>query len=67
MNRNHKIEVNDYVRVNFNNQQFTLCSRARVISTSDEHNPWIFYDVEKETTHYVNEKCTITLLEKATN
>lgn len=63
-----KIEIGDTVRVNFNNAQITLFHRAYV-----KHKPlypgdsWVFYDLDKDETHYVSEPCTITLLEKDTN
>lgn len=57
------IKIGDIVGVNFNNVQYTLCSRAIVkyvpLSPGDY---WIF---EEETTgqiYYVSEPCTITKL-----
>lgn len=59
-----KIEVGDIVVVNFNNAQYTLCSRAIVlyvpVATGDS---WIFKDSIGKL-HYVSEGCTITLLQK---
>lgn len=58
-----KIEIGDFVRVNFNNAQITLTPKARVrykpVATGDS---WIFQDVETGDVHYVSEGCTVTKL-----
>ncbi len=63
---NH-IKPGDYVRVNFNNAQFTLTAHAKVeytpVATGDS---WIFEDTLTKEIHYVSEGCTVTkLLEKS--
>jgi len=59
------IEIDDIVKVNFNNSQFTLCRQAKVLSipraTGDS---WVFLDLDTGEIHYVSEGCTITLIEK---
>lgn len=63
MNNDWRIKVGDMVKVDFNNAQFTLCSKAIVLSipcaTGDS---WIFEDVSNHQIHYVSEGCTITKL-----
>jgi hypothetical protein len=58
------INKGDHVSVNFNNAQFTLCSRAIVehvpVATGDS---WIFTDNDTNQVHYVSEGCTISKLE----
>lgn len=58
-----RIEAGDIVSVNFNNSQYTLCSKAKVLyipcATGDS---WHFQDVDSGQVHYVSEGCTITLL-----
>ena len=60
-----KVEIDDIVRVNFNNSQFTLCKQARVLglpqATGDS---WRLFDLDTQELHYVSEGCTITLIEK---
>lgn len=62
--KNQKIEIGDIVCVNFNNSQYTLCSRARVdhipVANGDS---WQFYDLSTNKVHYVSEGCTVTLLD----
>ena len=63
-----RINIGDFVHVDFNNSQFTLCSRAEVLympaATGDS---WIFkkselHNPEDKTIYYVSEGCTITKL-----
>lgn len=58
-----EINVGDNVHVDFNNAQYTLCSRAEVLhrpqATGDS---WVFKDTVKGTIYYVSEGCTITKL-----
>lgn len=60
-----RIEVGDYVHVNMNQAQMTLCLKATVlaipVATGDS---WIFRDHSTQDIHYVSEGCTITLLSK---
>lgn len=59
------IEIYDTVRVNFNNSQFTLCSRATVLNVPmATGESWNFLDLDTNETHYVSEGCTVTLIEK---
>jgi len=59
------ITKNDIVVVNFNNVQYTLCKRAKVIYTPAEAgDSWVFEDLDNSKIHYVSEPCTVTLLEK---
>ena len=55
------IQENDIVNINFNNAQYTLCSKAKVLhvpcATGDS---WQFEDIETKKIHYVSEGCTIT-------
>ncbi|MCZ6468044.1 MAG: hypothetical protein O6499_00155 [Candidatus Dadabacteria bacterium] len=51
-----KIKVGDKVTVNFNEAAFTLCI-GTVLSTRDEHNPWIIKADKK--IYYIDERCTI--------
>lgn len=59
------IKAGDLVSVNFNNSQWTLCSRGIVhwvpVATGDS---WIIEDVSNNQTHYISEGCTISLVEK---
>ena len=59
-----RIEIGNIVRVDFNNAQFTLSSKAIVeykpCATGDS---WIFKDVDTDNIYYVSEGCTLTLLE----
>ena len=59
------IKIGDYVSVNFNNAQLTLCHIARVkyipVATGDS---WIFEDKATGTIHYVSEGCTISKVEQ---
>ena len=58
-----KIEVGDFVHVDFNCAQFTLCHRAEVIyMPSVTGDSWVFRDTKTGDTHYVSEGCTITKL-----
>jgi len=58
-----QIEVGDMVSVNFNNSQYTLCSKAKVLYTPwATGDSWRFQDVDTGQVHYVSEGCTITLL-----
>jgi len=56
-----EIKCGDTVAVNFNNAQFTLCSKATVlympVATGD---CWHFRDNETGIIHYVSEGCTIS-------
>lgn len=59
------IEPGDHVRVNFNQAQMTLSSRAVVVAKPEQAcEYWIFQDVKTSEVHYVSEPCTITLLEQ---
>jgi hypothetical protein len=57
------IEIGDIVCVNFNNVQYTLCSRAIVkyvpLSPGDS---WVFENESTGEIHYVSEGCTVTKL-----
>ena len=63
MNNDWQIKTGDLVRVDFNNSQFTLCSKATVLAvpcaTGDS---WVFEDWNNGKVHYVSEGCTITKL-----
>ena len=56
------IVIGDWVRVTFNNSQFTLSTKTQVkwmpAATGDS---WVFED-EAGAVHYVSEGCTITKL-----
>lgn len=58
---NDSIEIGDIVKINFNNSQTTLCSKATVLykpqATGDS---WQFKDCATNEIHYVSEECTIT-------
>lgn len=58
---NDLLKVGDYVEVNFNNAQITLCHRAEIlyipVATGDS---WHFKDLDTGQIHYVSEGCTIT-------
>jgi hypothetical protein len=60
------VDLGDIVSVNFNNAQYTLTNKARVIkipySTGDT---WGFEDAENGKIHYVSEGCTITIIAKS--
>jgi len=59
------IEIDDIVRVNFNNSQFCLCEEARVMHIPHATGEsWNFLNLRTNETHYVSEGCTVTLLEK---
>ena len=59
-----RIKKGDFVHVDFNNAQFTLCHRAEVLSVWDPGEPvWIFRDTQTKQLHYVSENCTITKLD----
>jgi hypothetical protein len=64
MNEAARIKVGDLVCVNFNNAQYTLCSKANVLAvpcaTGDS---WVFEDCKNGKVHYVSEGCTITKLD----
>lgn len=63
---NDRIEVGDFVAVNFNGAQLTLCHRAEVIYIPNSaYDCWIFKDTSTGAIHDVTEGCTVTLLEKA--
>lgn len=57
------IKAGDFVHVDFNNAQITLCHKAEVLyvptATGDS---WVFKDCETNKIHYVSEGCTITLI-----
>lgn len=58
------IQEGDIVCVNFNNAQYTLCSRAKVLHTpSATGDSWYFQDMETKKEWAVSEGCTITLIE----
>ena len=58
------IQEGDIVSVNFNNAQYTLCNRAKVLHTpSATGDSWYFQDVETKQEWAVSEGCTITLIE----
>ena len=64
---NENIEKGDIVRVDFNNSQMTLTSRAKVLYTPcATGDSWRFQDTERKRIYYVSEGCTITLIEKYT-
>ena len=60
----YRIDVGDFVSVNFHTSRTTLSHRATVLSkpcaTGDS---WIFKDEESGQIHYVSEGCTISKLE----
>jgi hypothetical protein len=60
-----KIKIGDIVSVHFHNVRYTLCTKAEVVNipcaTGDS---WIFYDTERDITHYVSEGCTVTKYNK---
>lgn len=67
MNDPNKIQVGDFVHVDFNCARFTLCHRAEVLhvpSTMNcvEQNYWSFRDTATGQIHYVSEGCTISKL-----
>ena len=59
------IQDGDIVHVNFNNSQFTLCNRARVL-----HIPcavgdrWQFHDMKTGRIYHISEGCTVALIKK---
>ena len=57
----NQIRESDIVCVNFNNVQYTLCKRAKVLhipcNTGDS---WQFEDLDTGSIHYVSEGCTVT-------
>jgi hypothetical protein len=60
-----KIQEGDFVRVDFNNAQFTLVSRGEVLgypwATGDS---WKIRDTKTGDVHYISEGCTHTKLKK---
>ena len=60
---NPEIKENDRVLVNFNNVQYTLCRKAKVLhvpcATGDS---WQFEDLNTGDIHYVSEGCTVSKL-----
>lgn len=59
------IDTGDTVHVDFNNTQFTLCSKAEVLYTPcATGDSWVFKDLKTFQIHYVSEGCTVTLIEK---
>jgi len=67
MSKPWEIKVGDLVHVDFNNAQFTLCSRAVVhYKPQATGDSWIFEDCDNGKIHYVSEGCTITKLDDET-
>lgn len=59
------IRIGDIVRVNFNNSQFTLCDKAKVLNIPHQTGEsWQFLDVKNNKVHYVSEGCTISFIER---
>ncbi len=61
-----RINIGDFVHVDFNNAQHTLCKRAEVlygppVAVGDS---WIFKNTENEEIYYVSEGCTIIKLKE---
>jgi hypothetical protein len=55
------IKKGDIVSVNFNNTQYALCGRAKVLQTpSNPGESWVFANLVSGEIHYVSEGCTIT-------
>lgn len=63
-----EIEIGDIVAVNFNNSQYTLCSKAEVIwhpiNLPLGQDAWVVKNLETEQLHYIYEPCTISLIRK---
>lgn len=59
----NSINKGDIVSVGFNNAQYTLCHKAKVLyipcATGDS---WVFENTVDGTLYYVSEGCTITKL-----
>ena len=59
------IEVGDIVHVDFNNAQYTLCKKAKVLHLpSATGDSWHFLRLEDNALFYVSEGCTVKLIEK---
>lgn len=59
------IERGDIVSVTFNNSQYGLSARAKVLYTPcATGDSWRFKDIATGDIHYVSEGCTITLIER---
>ena len=59
-----KLKIGDFVHVDFNNAQMTLCHRAEVkYIPSAIGDSWVFKDMETGQIHYVNEGCTVSKLD----
>jgi len=57
----YMINIGDTVSVHFNNAQFTLSRKAKVVFMANETGDfWGFEDLENGMIHYVSEPCTIT-------
>ncbi len=55
------IDIGDTVSVHFNNAQFTLSRKAKVVFMANGIGDfWGFEDLENGMIHYVSEPCTIT-------
>lgn len=65
MSKETRVENGDIVRVNMNQAQITLLSRARVCYTPcSDADYWHFEDLNTGEVVNTNERITITLLEK---
>lgn len=63
MENKNFIQKGDLVAVNFNNSQYTLCSKATVLYVPIcQGDCWIFQD-GKDQIHYVSEGCTVSTIE----
>jgi len=57
----YEINIGDFVAVDFNGSQFTLCLRGKVLYVPKQPGEsWIIYDDNKHSLYYVSEPCTIT-------
>ena len=55
----------DYVAVNFNGAQVTLCHKAEVLyKPVMQGDSWHFRDLETGQIHYVSEPCTVSKIPK---